>query len=333
MVTNDGRTLEWVLAPLAGYTDVPFRRACRRYGCRRAFTALIDACALVYGNRHNAAILARGEDEPWLGVQLLGGDPALLQRAAALLSALPFDQVDINLGCPVRKVTRKGAGAALALDPERALRCVDAVRRECHGRPVSAKMRILAEGDPGPTVALARRLADAGICGLTVHGRVWERVYAGPVWAGVIRAVREALDIPVTANGGIFCRDDGSRLAAATGCASLMVARGAIGNPWIFRDLSSGPATPPSHEEVCTELREHIEGMVALYGEGPALREGRKIILAYLCGRGYRRALRATVNQVSTLAHFRELWRQVCAEVPPPSPAPYRRRLPLELAT
>ena len=130
----------------------------------------------------------------------------------------------------------------------------------------------------------------------------------------------------MTANGGIFCRDDGGRLAAATGCASLMVARGAIGNPWIFRDLCSGPAAPPSHEEVCAELREHVEGMVTLYGEGPALREGRKIILAYLCGRGYRRALRATVNQVSTLAHFRELWRQVCAEIPPPSPAPYRRR-------
>jgi len=332
MMAGDGNTTEWVLAPLAGYTDLPFRRGCRRYGCRRAFTPLIDACALVYGNRHNAEILARGDDEPWLGVQVLGSDPAMLRRAAGLLQALPFDQVDINMGCPVRKVTQKGAGAALPFDPERALRCVEAVRHECHDRPVSVKMRILAEEDAGPTVAFALRLQEAGVCALTLHGRVWERIYAGPVRSGVIRAVREALRIPVTANGGIFCREDGERLAAATGCRDLMVARGAMGNPWIFRDLKGDSVTAPSHGEVCAELRDHIEGMVALYGEGPALREGRKIILAYLCGRGYRRALRAAVSQVATLADFRELWRQVCAEAAADAPTPYRRRLPLELA-
>jgi tRNA-dihydrouridine synthase B len=332
MITDAVNPEQWLLAPLAGYSDIPFRRACRRHGCRHAFTPLIDACALAYGNRHNHEILARGEEEEWLGVQVLGSDPAMMERAAALLYTLPFDRVDINMGCPVRKVTQKGAGAALPLTPDLALRCVDAVRRQCPDRPVSVKMRILSEEDAGPTVGFARRLEDAGVCALTIHGRTWQRVYSGPVAAGTIRAVREALHIPVTANGGIFAREDGMRLAAATGCDSLMVARGAIGNPWIFRELRESSATAPSHAEVCEELREQIEGMISLYGEGAALREGRKIILAYLCGRAYRRTLRATVSSVSTLAEFEALYRQVCAEAPPDSATPYRLRAALTVA-
>jgi tRNA-dihydrouridine synthase B len=332
MNTDSAQAVQWLLAPLAGYSDVAFRRACRRYGCRLAFTPLIDACALAYGNRHNREILARGPDEEWLGVQVLGSDPAMLGRAAALLYALPFDVVDVNMGCPVRKVTGRGAGAALPFTPDLALRCVDAVRQQCPGRPVSVKMRILSEEDAAPTVAFARRLEDAGISGLTLHGRIWQRVYAGPVAAGTIRAVREALRIPVTANGGIFCREDGMQLAAATGCGSLMVARGAIGNPWIFRELADATAAPPSHAEVCEVLHDHIDGMVSLYGEAPALREGRKIILAYLCGRGYPRPLRASVSSVSTLAEFEALYQLICATAAPGAPTPFRRRAALTVA-
>jgi len=331
METATRTDLDWVLAPLAGYTDVAFRRACRRHGCRTAYAPLIDACALVYGNRHNREILARGPDEGWLGVQLLGCDPAMMARAAALLREMAFDAIDINMGCPVGKVMRKGAGAALPRDAELALRCVEAVWRESRGRPVSVKMRVLVEEDSEPTVTFARRLEEAGVSALTIHGRTWKRVYTGPVAAGTIRAVREALRIPVVANGGIFSRADGLRLAQATGCQALMVARGAIGNPWIFRELVAGQVAPPSHEELCETLREHVEGMVALYGEGAALREGRKIILAYLCGRGYHRSLRASVSKVCALADFRELFVRIQADAPPAAPASYRSRPPLEV--
>jgi nifR3 family TIM-barrel protein len=331
MTSPATQPLEWVLAPLAGYTDVAFRRGCQRHGCRFAYTPLIDACALVYGNRHNREILARGEGEEWLGVQLLGCDPAMMARAAALLAVMPFDAIDINMGCPVGKVMRKGAGAALPLDPDLALRCVDAVRDASHGRALSVKLRILSAEDPGPTVTFCRRLEAAGVGAVTIHGRVWQRIYSGPVAGRVIRAVGEALRIPVTANGGIFSRADGLRLAQATGCRTLMVARGAIGNPWIFRELTVAGAPPPSHEEVCAALREHIEGMVPIYGEGAALREGRKIILAYLCGRGYRRSLRASVSGVCTMADFDVLFNRICAEAPPESPTPYRHRPPLEV--
>ncbi|MBN2451971.1 MAG: tRNA-dihydrouridine synthase family protein [Lentisphaeria bacterium] len=325
-----GRT--WILAPLAGYTDLPFRQACRRQGCRYAFTPLIDAGALAYDRPGNATILLRGDDESWLGTQLLGSDPGLLDRAARKLAPLGFDRVDINMGCPVRKVTRRGAGAALPLDSELALRCIAAVVKGCAGIPVSVKMRVLHPTDPAPTCAVARRFVEAGITGVTVHGRTWEQVYSGPVAAAVIRALRETLPVPVTANGGIFTRADGLALAAATGCRELMVARGAIGNPWVFRELAAPDAAPPSHEDVCAELRRHVLGLVALYGERAAMRRGRRIILSYLCGRGYRHALRRAVGSVADLAAFEELFAVILGEGPSEGYRPEeRRRAALEL--
>jgi tRNA-dihydrouridine synthase B len=300
---------------LAGYTDLPFRRPCRRHGCRYAFTPLIDAGALVYGNRHNARILLRGEDEPWLGVQLLGSDPALLASAVRRLDAMPFDCIDFNLGCPVKKVVLRGAGAALARERDAALRCVEAIIANT-SKPVTVKTRILDERDPAPTVEFALALQACGIRGLTLHGRLAERLYSGPVATAVLRAVREALDIPLIANGGVMDRESALALARETGCAALMIARGAIGNPWIFRQLAEPSGPPPTHEEICGTMREHVEGMVALYGEEIALRNARKIILAYLVGRGYRRSLRARVTGICTLAEFHAFRRVVEREGP-----------------
>lgn len=312
----DTKSLQWLLAPLAGYTDVPFRLACRRQGCRYAFTPLIDAGALCYGNRKNDVILARDPGEEWLGTQLLGSDPEMMGRAAARLCREPWDCLDINMGCPVRKVMRKGAGAALPFDPENALACVRAVMRQAGGLPVTVKMRVLHDEDPTPTLRFAERLRDEGVCALTLHGRVWERIYSGPVAGGVIRHVREHLDIPVVANGGIFSRADGVALAESTGCERLMVARGAIGNPWIFRELAGTGPRVPTHDEVCEEVRRHVEGMVALYGEECAMRNGRKIILSYLCGRGYRRSLRAEVGGIVCMRDFERIFRVLQAEGP-----------------
>ena len=305
------------LAPLAGYTDLPFRRACRAQGCHHAFTALVDAGALAYGNPHNETILRRGPEEPWLGTQLLGSDPELVARAARLLNERAFEVVDLNLGCPVKKVVQRGAGAALGLRREQAARCAEILVRESV-HPVTAKIRALDDRDPAPTVALALALAEAGIRGLTIHGRTLERVYAGPVACDVIAAVRESLAIPVVANGGVFCRRDAEELARHTGCRRIMVARGAIGNPWIFRELVRGDASPPAHEEICAVLREHVEGMIDLYGEGVALRNARKIVLAYLVGRGYARELRARVGHVSTRAEFLSVWEEVRRQGPSP---------------
>lgn len=305
----------YYLAPLAGYTDLPFRLACRRQGCRFAYTALIDAGALVYRNPHNRTILAKDPTESWLGTQILGARTDLLVKAGRMIREYGFSEVDLNMGCPVPKVTQRGAGAALGLDRERAVSCAEALM-EGYGAPVTAKIRILSEDTAEPTVSLALALQHAGVKSIAIHGRTWERRYLGPVAAAQIREVVGTLSIPVVANGGIFSREDAERLAVETGTNRLMIARGAIGNPWIFRDLLGVGPGEPTHEELCEELERHVEGMVELYGEKTGMRQARKIILAYLVGRGYRRTLRAQVTRLTTAKEFRELLHMVRSEGP-----------------
>jgi tRNA-dihydrouridine synthase B len=306
-----------LLAPLSGYTDLPFRRSCRRCGCLYAFTPLIDAGGVIHGNPKTETALLRGEDEPWLGVQLLGSDPDLLQRAtAAILGRCRFDVIDFNMGCPVPKVLRRGAGAALSRNPELAKRCVEAIVSEARNVPVTAKIRIVSHGDASLTVDLARGLESLGVVAVTVHGRVQERMYSGAVDVRAIAAVREALDIPVIANGGVSDRASGERLRHESGCGRIMVARGAIGNPWLFRELLDEPFFLPSHEELCSVMGEHVLGMLGLYGEGRGMRNARKIILAYLVGRGYPRALRDRVRNLDTSEDFRLFHGELSATPP-----------------
>ena len=291
------------LAPLSGYTDLPFRRACRRHGCEYAFTPLVDAGALVHGNPRNDRLLARGPEEPWLGTQLLGASPEILVAAAERLRDRDFEVLDLNLGCPVPKVTRRGAGAALGSSAELSARCAAALVATWP-KQVTAKIRVLSAEDPAPTVRLAQALEDSGIAALTIHGREWQRMYSGPVAWDVIRAVAETLSIPVIANGGVFGEASAGELRRRTGCEALMVARGAIGNPWIFRELAEPGVAPPTHEEVCLELEAHVLGIVALYGESIGMRVARKIILAYLTGRGYSAERRRDVTTLSSLLDF-----------------------------
>ncbi|MGI5924948.1 MAG: tRNA dihydrouridine synthase [Lentisphaeria bacterium] len=305
----------YFLAPLAGYSDLPFRRCCRRFGLVYAHTPLLDAGALLHHHSENQEILARGDDEPWLAVQLMGCRLDDLRQAAGILNELPFDGLDFNMGCPVRKVMQRHAGAALLKTRELALDCVRALR-DVVKKPLTVKTRILCENDPEPTVRFCLALQACGIDGLTLHGRLPQRIYAGPVAMDVIKAVREALRIPVTANGGIFTAADADALAAGSGCERLMVARGAIGNPWLFRELIQGIPAVPTHAELCDMLLQQVTGMVELYGETRAFQAGRKIILSYLCGRGYRRRLRAQMSTVKTMPEFLELFRQIEKEGP-----------------
>lgn len=305
-----------LLAPLSDYSDYPFRRACRRHGCRFAFTPLIDAGCLVYGRDAARQLAFRGTDEPWLGVQLLGADPRLLAEGARLLNDGPFEVLDFNMGCPMPKVTRRGAGAALGADLDRSRACLEAILT--HSRfPVTAKIRVLSPADPEPTVRYAQALAATGIRALTVHGRVLQAIYAGPVAMHVIRAVRDALAIPVIANGGVFGRDSAAALRRGTGCGRIMIARGAIGNPWVFRELlAPGPVPPPTHAELCAELELQVLGMVEREGERNGLKCARKILHAYLKGRGYRHLFRDRASHIATVAEFTQFLQELRAETP-----------------
>lgn len=295
-----------LLAPLADYTDWPYRRACRRFGCRYAFTPLVDAGCLTYHPERGGRSLHRGADEPWLGVQLVGANPHFFAEAVRVANDHDYDVLDLNMGCPMPKITKRGAGAALCRNLPLALECLAVITRRSRF-PVTAKIRVLDPADPAPTVRLALALQEAGIQALTVHGRIERLIYAGPVAADVIGAVRAALRIPVVANGGIFNAADAAALRRATGCSRVMIARGSIGNPWIFRELLAAPGEavpPPDRAEACQVMAEHVAGMIDLYGDAVALRCARKIILAYLKGRGFPHPLKNQVCELRTRAEF-----------------------------
>ena len=295
-----------ILAPLSGYTDLPYRQSARRFGCKYCFTEMIDASSLAYGNAKTTRFMDRGSDEEWLGVQLVGCNHERISRAVEILNQHHFDILDFNLGCPVPKVAKKGAGAALGQNIDEALRCFELIKKNSN-HPVSAKIRILDEQDPETTLRLIKGLTEAGAQAISIHGRVKNKFYSGPVYFDIIAAAREAVNIQIIANGGVMGIASYAEIRKKTGCDTIMLARGAMGNPWLFHELSDTKNyTPPTAEELCNELELHIMEMIDYYGETLALRIGRKIILDYLRSRGFPGKFKARVSFLHTTKDFTE---------------------------
>ena len=289
------------MAPLSGYTDLPWRRSMRRHGCRYAFTEMIDAASLRYARERASAMLLRGEEEDFFGIQLLGSDPEFLKVSLEVLNEYDCSVLDFNLGCPVPKVTKKCAGAELGRHIDLALERFSLFRQYSRHR-LSAKIRILSEEDPAPTLELAQGLAELGAEAITVHGRVKDKIYSGPVYFAMIRHLVEHLPVPVIGNGGIFTAADAAEMYRETGCHGIMLARGAMGNPWLFAELADPEGfLPPTVEELCAEVEQHIGEMVELYGEPGAIKLSRKMLHDYFKGRGFPGVFRA---QASHLADF-----------------------------
>ncbi len=291
-----------IMAPLSGYTDVAYRRSMRRHGCRFAFTEMVDAASLTYARKRSEGMLRRDASEEFLGVQLVGGDPEQLRVALDVLNEYDFDVLDFNLGCPVPKVAKKGAGAALGRNVERAL-SLFSLFRERSRHVLSAKIRILSETDPAPTVALVRGLYALGARAVTIHGRVKEAFYSGPVHYEIIRAAAESVPVQIVGNGGIMNADSAGQMRRESGCGPIMVARGAMGNPWLFRELSDGTEfVPPTVAELLAEVEQHVREMTEEYGEAAAMRMARKMVHDYLRGRGFAGEFRSGASFLNTLA-------------------------------
>ena len=295
-----------IMAPLSGFTDLAYRRTARRCGCRFAFTEMVDAASLTYSNGNGEVLLKRGEDEDFLAVQLVGAEEELLKCASGKLNSRSFEVLDFNLGCPVPKVVRKGAGAALGRNIAHALRCFKAIAENSRFT-LTAKLRILDENDPAPTLELCSGLVALGAKALTIHGRTREHFYTGEVHFAIIRQVQEAFpDIPVIANGGVNSKESYDLMRRETGCSRVMLAQGIMGNPWLFRELEQN-LPPPTLEEWKDTVRFHVCEMIALYGEVSAMRQARKIVHDYLKGRGFAASLRAEASGLSTLADLDQL--------------------------
>lgn len=299
-----------ILAPLSGYTDLPYRRSARRFGCKYCFTEMIDAGSLAYGNNKTTRFLDRGNDEEWLGVQLVGSNHERIRNSVDILNRHDFDVLDFNLGCPVPKVAKKGAGAALGQNIDEAVKCFALIKKFSR-HPLSAKIRILDEQNPEPTLKLVTGLVEAGAQAVTIHGRIRNKFYSGPVHFDIIAAVREAVNIQIIANGGITGISTYHEIQEKTGCSTVMLARGAMGNPWLFHELSEKNYIPPNSDELCDELEQHIKDMIDYYGETLALRVGRKIILDYLKSRGFPGKFKAQVSFLKKTEDFTEFMKTV----------------------
>lgn len=229
------------LAPLAGYTDLPFRLICKATGAALCYSEMISCHGLLYAQKNTFDLLKTVPVERPFAVQLFGSEPVLMGRAAAIVTQMAVDLIDINMGCPVRKVVKKGCGAALMKDPDNADAIIRAVCANTH-LPVTVKFRSGWTHETINATDFAQMAQAAGAQALTIHGRTWAQGFGGKADRNIISAVKAAVSIPVIGNGDVLTYADGLAMMDETGCDGVMVGRGALGNPWIF-DPKGKPAT------------------------------------------------------------------------------------------
>jgi tRNA-dihydrouridine synthase B len=273
-----------VLAPMAGVSVQAFRRQGRRYGAGLVCSEMVSCAGLEHQNERTLGYLRVARDEHPLAIQIFGSEPSVMAEAARMVAAAGADIVDINFGCPVRKVTKTGAGATLLEDPDRACAIVAAVASAVE-IPVSVKMRRGLENDSRACLIVGPRLVEAGAASLTLHPRSARQMYTGEADHALTTELVELVDVPIIASGDITSRARAQRVLATTGAAAVMVGRGAQGNPWTLREIVDGEDGEPSREEVAAELILFIRETVRELGERRASGFLKKFYGWYL-GRG-----------------------------------------------
>lgn len=304
-------SLPVALGPMAGVTDLPFRRLCREMGCGLLYTEMVSAKALSYHNKNTEPILATEPGEHPLSVQLFGSEPQLLADMAKRLEEGPYDIIDFNMGCPVPKVVNNQEGSALMKDPVLAGRIISAMAGAVK-KPVTVKIRRGWDDSSVNAVEIARIAQESGAAAVAVHGRTRQQYYAGKADWRIIRQVKEAVHIPVIGNGDITDAASARRMLEETGCDGIMVARAAKGNPWIFRELKaalSGEEIPsrPSFMEVCRMILRHARMQIDYSGEHMGMLQMRKQVAWYTAGYPGSSKLRQEVNQITTFEELKSL--------------------------
>ena len=273
-----------VLAPMAGVSVQAFRRQGRRHGAGLVCSEMVSCAGLHYGNERSLGYLRIAADEHPLAVQIFGSDPALMAEAATMVEAAGADIVDINFGCPVRKVTKTGAGATLLDDPELACRIVNTVAGAV-SVPVSVKMRRGLENGSRACLDVGPRLVEAGAQSLTLHPRSAQEMYTGTADHSLTAELVEAVDVPVVASGDIASRAKAQAVLATTGASAVMVGRAAQGDPWVLREMIDGDSAEPTRSEVAAELILFVRETARELGEHRAVGFLKKFYGWYL-GRG-----------------------------------------------
>lgn len=301
----------FALAPMAGVTDLPFRKLCKEQGAGLICMEMVSAKAISFHNKNTEALMEIDKCENPVSMQLFGSEPELMARVAAEIEERPFDILDINMGCPVPKVVNNGEGSALLKNPELIVKIVKSVSSAIK-KPLTVKVRIGFENEPVDIVEIAKRVEDAGAAAIAVHGRTRQQYYSGTADWDTIRRVKEAVTIPVIGNGDVDSPEKAEALIKETGCDGVMIGRAVRGNPWLFRELNhyfeTGEKLPrPSAEEVREMILRHARMQIDLKGEFTGIREMRKHVAWYTAGMRHSAALRRETNLVSSYEELEKL--------------------------
>lgn len=298
------------LGPMAGVTDLPFRLLCKEMGCNMLYTEMVSAKAILYKNKNTKELLNIDKNEHPVGVQLFGSDPDIMAQIAAQVEEGECDFIDINMGCPVPKIVNNGEGSALLKQPklveEILTKMVKAVNK-----PVTVKIRKGFENGTVYAVEIAKIAESCGVSAIAVHGRTREQYYSGKADWDVIKDIKKAVKIPVIGNGDIFSAEDAKAMKEYTGCDGLMVARGARGNPWIFREIkeyleNGNVIDKPTINDIREMIIRHAKMLVDYKGEYTGIREMRKHIAWYTAGLPHSAELRRMCNQIETMENLIE---------------------------
>lgn len=305
-----------ILAPMAGVSDLPFRLLCQKEGAGMTCMEMISAKAVLYNNKNTESLLAIHPDEECVSLQLFGSDPAIMAEIAKRIEERPFKILDINMGCPVPKIVNNHEGSALMKNPELVYDIVRAIS-EAISKPVTVKIRKGFDEDHVNAVEVARAAEAGGAKAVAVHGRTREQYYSGAADWSIIKAVKEAVNIPVIGNGDIKCGADAKRMLEETGCDGVMVGRAAEGNPFIFREITAfmegREYTAPTLREIKETVLLHADMQLEYKGEFIGIREMRKHLSWYLKGFEGASALRKRINEMETFEELKEIINNIYA--------------------
>lgn len=298
-----------ILAPMAGITNLPYRRIMKRFGAGMVFTEMVSANGLIRDGKKTQVLLDSHEDEKPLGVQLFGDDPNVLAEAASMVRD-SGSLLDINMGCPVKKVVRNGAGSALLQDPQR-IRAICKSVREAYPGPLTIKIRSGWDEHSINYLEIGRIAEGEGIDAITLHPRTRTQFFAGHSDWSHITTLKNAINIPVFGSGDIFTPEDGIRMLVESGCDAVMIGRGGYGNPWLIEQIldlmQERKIKAPTQEEICRIAIEHLDLHRLQFGSHKALLEMRKHMCWYARGLSGASHFRAALQKTTDIEQLKDL--------------------------